>query len=120
MHTVCELSSFQKAADEVGMTEPQVRALTNYLSENPLAGDLIVETGGCRKLRWAGKGKGKSGGYRIITFFSGTDIPVFLMTVFAKGERANLSQAERVGLGAITKQIVSEYRKRVVKVVGAR
>lgn len=39
----------------------------------------------------AGKGKGKSGGYRVITFFSGTDIPVFLLNVFARNEWADLS-----------------------------
>jgi hypothetical protein len=40
-------------------------------------------------LRVAGRGKGKSGGYRAITFYSGTALPVFLITVFGKGEKAN-------------------------------
>ena len=38
------------------------------------AGDVIEGTGGARKLRFAGKGKGKRGGFRVITFFSGADI----------------------------------------------
>jgi hypothetical protein len=64
----------------------------------------------------AGKGKGKSGGYRTITFFTGPDLPVFLITVFAKGDRANLTKAERNGLAQLTKALVTEYRKKVVKV----
>ena len=58
-----------------------------------------------RKLRVAGKGKGKSGGYRVITYFGGTDIPVFLLTVFGKGERANLSRAEINDLAKLTKTL---------------
>jgi hypothetical protein len=50
------------------MTEDEIDNLVDFLAENPTAGDLIVGTGGCRKLRVAGRGKGKSGGYRTITF----------------------------------------------------
>jgi len=71
-------------------------------------------TGGCRKVRVAGKGRGKSGGYRVITFFTGPDLPVFLITVFGKGETANLTKAERNELAKLTKILVAEYGKRVV------
>ena len=54
-----------------------------------------------------------------MTFFTGPDLPVFLVTVFGKGERANLSKAERNGLAELTKVLVAEYRRKVVK-VGAR
>ncbi len=43
-------------------------------------------------------------------------MPVFLVTVFAKGERSDLTQAERNSLQKATKMIVAEYQKRVVKV----
>ncbi len=72
-------------------------------------------TGGCRKFRVAGRGKGKRGGYRTITFYSGPMIPVFLITIFAKGERADLSQKERNQLATITKALVAEYSTRVLK-----
>lgn len=64
------------------------------------------------RVRVAGRGKGKSGGYRTITFYSGESMPVFLLTVFSKGERSDLSQAERNDLAALTKVVASEYRKR--------
>ena len=50
-----------------------------------------------------GSGKGKSGGYRIVWYFGGGDIPVFLLTVFGKGEKANLTQGERNALRQMTK-----------------
>jgi hypothetical protein len=120
MHTVCELQSFQRAAADEGMTEAEVRALIDHLATHPMAGDVMQGTGGCRKLRWAGKGKGKRGAYRTITFYSGDEMPVFLVTVFSKGERANLSQTEQNALAKITKAIADEYRNRVVKVRKAR
>jgi hypothetical protein len=58
------------------------------------------------------RGKGKSGGYRTITFFSGDDLPLFLITVFSKGERSDLSKSERNRLHTITKAIVAEYRQK--------
>jgi hypothetical protein len=86
-------------------------AVVDLLAANPAAGDEIAGTGGCRKVRVAGGGKGKSGGYRVITFFTGESLPVFLVTVFAKAERANLSRSECNALRMITKAITDEYKK---------
>lgn len=74
----------------------------DLVATSPEAGDLLQGTGGVRKARLAGKGKGKSGGYRIVWYFGGGDIPVFLLTVFGKGEKANLTQGERNALRALT------------------
>lgn len=71
----------------------------------------MVGTGGARKLRWAAHGRGKSGGVRVITFYSGPPVPVFLLTVFGKGEKANLTQAERNELREVLRDLVAEYRK---------
>jgi hypothetical protein len=57
------------------------------------------------------KGKGKSGGYRVITFFSGRNIPVFLIEVYQKGIKDDLSGEERNQLKAIGKEIVNAYRQ---------
>lgn len=114
MHTVCELRSFQKAAAASGMSDDDVTVLVAYLAANPDAGDEIKGTGGCRKLRFAirGNNKGKSGGVRVITFFTGGDLPVFLLTAFAKSARVNLTKAERNGLKTLTESIVEAYRRR--------
>ena len=64
------------------MSEQDIEALVDHLSENPNAGDEMEGAGGCRKLRWAirGNNKGKSGGVRTITLFSGENLPLFLIT----------------------------------------
>jgi hypothetical protein len=116
MHAVCETHAFRRAAAKAGMREDEVFALVSYLAENPAAGDVVQGSGGCRKLRWAGRGKGKSGGYRTITFYSGAMMPVYLLTVFGKGEKANLSDAECNALRALTKAIAAEHRSMVAAI----
>lgn len=113
MHTVCETHAFRRAAAQAGMSEDEISDLVGFLAENPMAGDEMSGTGGCRKVRVRGHGKGKSGGYRTVTFFTGEALPVFLITVFAKGERANLSKGEGNKLGDLTKAIAEEYRAKV-------
>jgi hypothetical protein len=113
MHTIAQLRSFDTAAKEAGMSEQEIADLVTYLSENPEAGDEMTGTGGCRKLRLAGRGKGKSGGYRTVTFYSGEQMPVYLITVFSKGEKSNLTALECRALKEITKRIVSEHHTKV-------
>jgi hypothetical protein len=114
MHTVCETGEFRRAAAQAGMTEDEISALLILVANNPDAGDVIEGSGGCRKVRLAGRGKGKSGGYRTVTFYTGTSLPVFLLTVFAKGDRANVSKAEINALRGITRIIAATYRARGV------
>ena len=94
METVIETPAYLAAAKAAGMSDAEREAAVLAVSADPEAGDVMVGTGGCRKVRLAGKGKGKSGGYRLITFYR-SERGVFLLTVFAKGDRANLSQADR-------------------------
>ena len=98
------------------MTDAEIETLVTYLASNPMAGVELAGTGGCRKLRWAGRGKGKSGGYRVVTFYTGVLLPVFLITVFSKGERASLSKSETNELAVLTKRIAGEYEAKIVKV----
>ncbi len=55
---------------------------------------MIVGSGGCRKLRVAGRGKGKSGGYRVVTFWAADDGTVYLLAILSKGTDANYSAAQ--------------------------
>jgi hypothetical protein len=57
--------------------------------------------------------EGKSGGYRTITFYSGEAMPVYLITVFSKGEKSTLTGKEAAALKVITKNIVAEHQKRL-------
>jgi hypothetical protein len=112
LQTVVETPEFLSGARRV-LSDVERVALVDFLAENPTAGDVMQGTGGARKLRWAAKGKGKSGGARAITFYGGSDLPVFLMAVFGKGEKANLSKAERNELRDVLADIAERYRKGV-------
>jgi hypothetical protein len=103
VHTVCELPSFIVSAKSAGMSDGEKADLIDLIAADPEAGELIVGSGGCRKLRLAGKGKGKSGGYRIITYFYSYNAPVYLLLAFAKNQMANLSTSQVNELATITK-----------------
>jgi hypothetical protein len=110
VHSVVETDSFIKAVRDVGMPDDERQGLVVFLSKNPDAGDVIPGTGGARKLRIPFKGKGKSGGARVVTYYAGEDIPVFLLDVYSKGDKINLSQAERNQLRDILGQMADAYR----------
>lgn len=95
MHTVVETPEYLAAANRAGMTEGERLAAVDYLAANPEAGDIIPGTGGCRKVRIAREGKGKSGGYRVITYYTVKERPVFLLTVISKGKQANLTERQK-------------------------
>ena len=111
MHTVVETPTYLADAKASGLTERERESVVEMIASHPEAGDEIGGTGGARKVRVAGRGRGKSGGFRVITFYSGKDVPVFLLTVYSKGEKANLSKAERNELKSILGDIVRVYRK---------
>lgn len=77
MQTVISTPEFLSQAKKHGLSQDEINAIVEYLATDPLAGEVMVGTGGARKLRHAGKGRGKSGGYRTIHYYGGDDIPVF-------------------------------------------
>jgi hypothetical protein len=60
----CRNHAFRRAANAAGVTEAERVAIIEIVAANPTTGDLIEGTGGARKFRFAGNGKGKSGGYK--------------------------------------------------------
>ena len=117
VHSVIETPDYLGDAKAAGMTDAERKAVVDTLAANPTAGDLIPGTGGARKLRFGGRGKGKSGGYRVIFYYGGyyggVDVPLFLLNVFAKGDRVDLSQAERNALREELAGLAADYRKGV-------
>ena len=107
-----ETPAYLAAAANAGMSKQDRETVVATVARIPTTGALMVGTGGCRKVRIAGRGKGKSGGYRVITFFAGVAMPVFLLTVFSKGEKADLTKGERNALAAVAKTIVATYGRR--------
>lgn len=107
MYTVVETPEYLKASARAGMSEEDRRDVVDFISANPEAGVLLQ--GGLRKARVPGRGKGKSGGYRVITYYMDEDEPVFLLTVISKGQQANLTEAQKRSVKQVAKE---EKRKR--------
>src|SRR5436190_22341508 len=112
MQTVIETAEFIRRAKECDVTEDERAEMVNFIAAHPQAGNELKGTGGARKVRFARPGGGKSGGYRIITFYSGVDIPVFLLSLFAKNEKADLTPKERNALKKVLPQVVKDYKAR--------
>lgn len=85
--------------------------LIGYLAHNPAAGDVVPGAGGIRMIRWRLEGRGKRGGARVIYFFHGASVPLFLLTAFAKNEREDLSQKDRNSFQRLTRLLVETYRR---------
>jgi hypothetical protein len=120
MHVIVESPDFIADAKEAGLTEAEIDRIITRIAGAPAGGVTIPGTGGARKVRFAGRGKGKSGGYRVITFYTGPDLPVFLLTVFGKGEKVDLTQAERNAMRRELARTVELYRKGVIHHVRSR
>jgi hypothetical protein len=110
VHTVVETPAYLTAAKSLGVGDAMRAEIVAAVSADPRLGALLVGTGGCRKFRWGKDGKGKSGGVRIVSFFGGEEMPVFLLTIFAKNEKASLSKGEANDLGVFTRLLAETYR----------
>jgi hypothetical protein len=108
--TVVETPEFLSATRKL-LNDEERASLVEYLAYNPSAGDLIPGTGGLRKLRWGLEGRGKRGGARVIYFFHNAGLPLFVLTAYAKNERADISQTERNGFQKLTKLLVQNYAR---------
>jgi hypothetical protein len=91
---VVETEAFLRSVRDV-LDEDGRAALIDYLARNPLVGDVVPNSGGVRKLRWAAKGKGKRGGARVIYVFFTEHKPLYLMYGYAKNAKADLSSEEK-------------------------
>jgi len=108
--TIIETPEFIKRASAVGMSDEDRMDVIDQLAENPEAG--ISLGGGLRKVRIARRGSGKSGGYRVLHFYRAPDLPLFLLTVFAKNEQANISRSEKADLIKLCDLIAETYGAR--------
>lgn len=107
--TVVETPEFERRARSL-MSEAERLEVIDFVARNPMTGVAIG--GGVRKFRFARPGGGKSGGYRVIHFYSPDDgTPIFLITVFAKNEKANLTAAETAMVRELGAALAASYRR---------
>jgi hypothetical protein len=108
MQTIVELPEFQRRYIAL-LSEKEKQGIINYLAAHPQAGAVMQGTGGIRKFRWSSGNKGKSGGVRVIYYFHNESIPLFLLTIFAKSDKANISKSDRNELAKFTDQLIKNY-----------
>jgi hypothetical protein len=108
MQTIVELPEFLRKSDKL-LSNAERLSIINYLSAHPAAGDIMQGTGGIRKLRWSAQGKGKSGGVRVIYYHHNESMPLFLLTLFGKGEKANITKSESNDLAKFTSLLIKNY-----------
>lgn len=107
--TVIETAPYLRFAE--GLLSPEERsAFVDFIASNPLAGVVMRDTGGARKVRWARDGGGKSGGVRTIYYYHDPDAPLLLLTVYGKGDKSNLTDRERHAIHLSVENIKTKIR----------
>jgi len=106
--TIAEMPEYIRRAS-VLLSASERQEIVDHLATHPKAGVLLAETGGIRKLRWGRAGQGKSGGVRIIYYFHSEAMPLYLLTLFAKNEQANISKEERNELARLAALLVRTW-----------
>ena len=86
------------------LSDEEQGKLQAHLIEHPDDGDVIKGAGGIRKVRWGAKGKGKSGGVRVIYYWRTARGHIYLLNIYAKNEASDLTEKEK------------EYLKKLVEV----
>jgi hypothetical protein len=74
------------------LSDDEYRALQAHLMAHPESGDVIRGSGGIRKARWAARGRGKSGGVRVIYYWATAAAQIYLLTLYAKSEQSDIDR----------------------------
>lgn len=109
--SVTELAGYKRRADEL-LSASERDAVVDLVAFDPTCGDLIPGTGGLRKVRIALGAKGKRGGARVIYYFYNEDVPVLLMAIYAKNEKADLSERDKRESVRYAKEFVAQWRRK--------
>jgi hypothetical protein len=114
MLTVVEISAFARRAEKLLSIEEHEELLFS-LALHPESGDEIPGTGGVRKVRFAARGKGKSGGVRVIYYFFDEENPLYAIFLYGKNEQANLTPEQKREVAAFAAVIKASAKVRRIK-----
>src|SRR5712671_2166390 len=108
--SVLELTGYRRRADDL-LTPEQQGAVIDLVAYEPTCGDVIPGTGGLRKVRIGRGGSGKRGGARVVYYFHSVDLPIFLLALYAKNEKSDLTAAEKKEFTTQVNKLVKQWRK---------
>ena len=102
-----ELPVFLRCAATL-FTDDDLADLQRTLLEDPLAGDLIKESGGLRKLRVPLPGRGKRGGARVIYYYWVSEHQCYLLYAYAKNDAENLNKKQLRALADLMEEVLKK------------
>lgn len=90
------------------LTDDDYRQLQAFLVEHPDTGAVISGTGGIRKVRWSTTGRGKRGGIRVIYYWRPKESRIYLLTLYGKNVKDDLTYAERKAWKRVVEDIEND------------
>lgn len=109
--SVIELAGYRRRAGEL-LDRAEQDAVIDLVAYEPTCGDVIPGTGGLRKVRIGRGGSGKRGGARIVYYFHDPEMPIYLLALYAKNEKGDLSAREKKEFAAFVKEITRQWRRK--------
>jgi hypothetical protein len=94
------------------VTPGEQDAVIDLVAYEPACGDLIPGTGGLRKVRIGRGGAGKRGGARVVYYFHDSDMPIYLLALYAKNEKGDLTPTEKKEFARLVKEIARQWRRK--------
>lgn len=110
IHTVVETAAFTARVKKLGLSAEELASIYDVYATAPAFGSVVRHTGGLRKGRIAKDATGKSGGYRVFSFFADRGHPVFLLWVIDKTDDDTLTDAQEQAFKALTTALKKELR----------
>ena len=101
---IVSLSAYESQVSTL-LNEDERMAMEFYVACAPEDHPVVPGAGGFRKARWARRGRGKSGGFRVIYFFVAEPGQIYMAAIYAKSRMENLSAADRNVLAKLASQI---------------
>lgn len=108
--SVIELAGYRRRAGEL-LTRAEQEAVVDLVAYEPDCGDLVPGTGGLRKVRVGRGGMGKRGGARVVYYYHDERVPIFLLALYAKNEKGDLTSAEKKEFTALVKEMVAQWQR---------
>lgn len=104
-HSIIETAAFTARVKKVGVSDSELAAIYDQYAKDPSYGKVIKRTGGLRKGRVGKDAIGKSGGYRVFSFFADEKNPTYLIWLIDKSEDDTLTDTQENAFKAVTSQI---------------
>lgn len=106
------LDIFNRLWEDLGLTDDDLKELQEHLNLYPEDGKIIQNTGGVRKIRWAFKGKGKSGGFRVLYIDFIVYEKIYLLMAYQKNKNENITAKEKVVIKKLVNELKNELRRK--------